>query len=100
MQELARQLQEKEKLKYEKYLAKKRERKLKKEREKLEQQLARTTEEARLALPQSGQWLRVCARACVCVCMDWWCVEGVGGCVMYVCVCVCVRVCVSEKEKE
>ena len=72
VQELARQLQEKEKLKYEKYLAKKRERKLKKEREKLEQQLARTTEEARLALPQSGQLLRTCVRVCVCVCVFVW----------------------------
>ncbi|XP_076451256.1 uncharacterized protein LOC143287197 [Babylonia areolata] len=49
-EELARQLQDKEKVKYEKYLQKKRERKLKKEREKLEQQLAKTTEEARLAV--------------------------------------------------
>jgi hypothetical protein len=41
-------------VKYEKYLEKKRERKLKKEREKLEQQLAKTTEEARLAVPPNG----------------------------------------------
>ncbi|XP_070207936.1 uncharacterized abhydrolase domain-containing protein DDB_G0269086-like [Littorina saxatilis] len=49
-EELARQLQDKEKAKYEKYLQKKRERKLKKEREKLEQELAKNTEEARLTV--------------------------------------------------
>ncbi|KAL8587339.1 hypothetical protein ACOMHN_045586 [Nucella lapillus] len=54
-EELARQLQDKEKVKYEKHLQKKRERKLKKEREKLEQQLAKTTEEARLVLPTANE---------------------------------------------
>lgn len=49
LQEIARQMQEKEKRKYERYLEKQRERQLKKEREKIEKRLAKQTEEARLS---------------------------------------------------
>lgn len=48
-EEIARQMQEKEKRKYERYLEKQRERQLKKEREKIEKRLAKQTEEARLS---------------------------------------------------
>ncbi|XP_029651645.1 zinc finger CCCH domain-containing protein 13 isoform X2 [Octopus sinensis] len=47
-EELARQMQEKEKRKYDRYLEKKRERQLKREREKIEKKLAEQSEEARL----------------------------------------------------
>ncbi|KAH9508770.1 hypothetical protein Btru_049866 [Bulinus truncatus] len=49
-EELARQLQEKEKRRYDRHLERKREKKLKQERQMLEAQLAKDTEEARLAL--------------------------------------------------
>ncbi|XP_014785992.1 zinc finger CCCH domain-containing protein 13 isoform X1 [Octopus bimaculoides] len=47
-EELARQMQDKEKRKYDRYLEKKRERQLKREREKIEKKLAEQSEEARL----------------------------------------------------
>uniref|UniRef100_A0A2C9LLI6 Coiled-coil domain-containing protein n=1 Tax=Biomphalaria glabrata TaxID=6526 RepID=A0A2C9LLI6_BIOGL len=53
-EELARQLQEKEKKRYERHLERKREKKLKQERQLLEEQLARDTEAARLALSSDG----------------------------------------------
>ncbi|XP_067658763.1 coiled-coil domain-containing protein 50-like isoform X4 [Haliotis asinina] len=58
-QEIARQIQEKEKKKYEKYLEKKKEKQLQKQREKLERQLAQHTEEARLVAADGASLLQL-----------------------------------------
>lgn len=53
-QEIAKNIQEKEKQKYERYLEKKKLQKLKKEREQIERKQEQRTEEARLHVRQSS----------------------------------------------